>query len=553
MVLWSRVFKRLLLVLAVLAVTVYGVGLADSSIWDANEAFYVETPREMIERGDYINPTFNYEPRINKPVLSYWVVAGLYQIVGVSVGAERVAIAAAALTIMAAAFALARVASPHAAAPILALLGLAANPRFFLFGRRILVDVLLAAFMTLTLLFFALAERYPHRRRLFLLLMYVSGGLGLLTKGPVAAALPALAFLAYLIHFGELRRLRTFMIPTGAVVALAIVAPWYMALHATNGWEPIRSFLVGENIDRFVSGAGGLPRGPFFYLPVIFSDSLPWSLLLPAAVWAWFRERRDSSVDPSRRIRTLLIYWVLVIVTFFSFSTTKQDLYILPIVAAVSVLGADILARGAMTPGRAPFAGVQWGLRAAGLLLACAGAFMAYVFQRAGAAYALNGAVALGVLGIAGGLTTTWLAGRRTGWAAVALTAALVSVNWTLTLRVLPDFERYKPVVPLSETILRHIEPGDRVVQYDMALPSMVFYLQRRVEILDSRETFLATLRESGRIFAIMSEERYEAVKAELGPAACIVERRTRFDLKLREMLDRRPPPAIVLVNTRCG
>ena len=52
--------------------------LADSSIWDANEAFYVETPREMMERGDYINPTFNYEPRINKPVLSYWIVAGSF-------------------------------------------------------------------------------------------------------------------------------------------------------------------------------------------------------------------------------------------------------------------------------------------------------------------------------------------------------------------------------------------------------------------------------------------------------------------------------------------
>ncbi len=44
--------------------------------------------------------------------------------------------------------------------------------------------------MALTLLCFALAERYPERRRLFLLLMYGAVGLGMLTKGPVAAALP---------------------------------------------------------------------------------------------------------------------------------------------------------------------------------------------------------------------------------------------------------------------------------------------------------------------------------------------------------------------------
>ena len=74
------------IVLLAAAVIPYFVKLGDASIWDANEAFYVETPREMIESGDYVNPSFNYEPRFNKPVLSYWIVAGLYQVFGVSVG-----------------------------------------------------------------------------------------------------------------------------------------------------------------------------------------------------------------------------------------------------------------------------------------------------------------------------------------------------------------------------------------------------------------------------------------------------------------------------------
>ena len=61
------------------AILPYFVDLGGSSIWDANEAFYVETPREMMERGDYVSPTFNYQPRLNKPVLSYWIVAGVLQ------------------------------------------------------------------------------------------------------------------------------------------------------------------------------------------------------------------------------------------------------------------------------------------------------------------------------------------------------------------------------------------------------------------------------------------------------------------------------------------
>ena len=92
------------------ACAVYFVALGNSAIWDANEAFYVETPREMLEANDFLNPTFNYLPRFNKPVLSYWIVAAVYQAVGVSVTAQRFAIALGAMIIIACAFVLGRVA-----------------------------------------------------------------------------------------------------------------------------------------------------------------------------------------------------------------------------------------------------------------------------------------------------------------------------------------------------------------------------------------------------------------------------------------------------------
>ena len=64
----------------------------------------METPREMLERGDFISPTFNYLPRLNKPVLSYWIVAAFYKVFGVSVGVQRVPIALAALAMILTAF-----------------------------------------------------------------------------------------------------------------------------------------------------------------------------------------------------------------------------------------------------------------------------------------------------------------------------------------------------------------------------------------------------------------------------------------------------------------
>ena len=153
--------QSLFIALLVVAIIPFFVNLGDASIWDANEAYYVETPREMIERGDWINPSFNYEPRFNKPVLSYWIVGGLYQVFGVSLAVERAAIAGAAVIMLIAVWFMARASSPQPLAPLLATLGLAAGPRFFMFSRRIFVDMAVTAMMTLTLLFFVLAERYP--------------------------------------------------------------------------------------------------------------------------------------------------------------------------------------------------------------------------------------------------------------------------------------------------------------------------------------------------------------------------------------------------------
>src|SRR5918995_3647094 len=103
----SGIRIRVLAGLLVLAAAVYLVALGNSGIWDANEAFYVETPREMLEANDLVNPTFNYLPRFNKPVLSYWIVAAFYQLFGVSVAVQRYAIALGALIIIGCAYILA--------------------------------------------------------------------------------------------------------------------------------------------------------------------------------------------------------------------------------------------------------------------------------------------------------------------------------------------------------------------------------------------------------------------------------------------------------------
>jgi 4-amino-4-deoxy-L-arabinose transferase-like glycosyltransferase len=521
----------------------YFVDLGGTSIWDANEAFYVETPREMLEAHDLINPTFNYLPRFNKPVLSYWIVAGFYRLFGVSVAAQRVPIAIGALVLIACAWLLAQAAGSRAAG-LWAALGLAVDPRLVMFARRIFIDIWISAFMVLTLTCFALAERYPARRRTFLVLMYVSVGLGVLTKGPVAVALPGLAFAIYLAAHRELGRIREMLIPLGVVIVAVIVVPWYAALYHQHGWAQIRSFLITENLERYTAGEGvRQARGAFFYLPVVFSDAFPWSMLLVAAALSWFRRRG--------RIESLLWCWIVAIVGFFSFSAGKQDLYIFPIVPAVAALGGLVLARAVDDAREARAAGVT--LVVTGALLALAGAAVLYVFATAGRVYALQGAVLVGALGVAGGLACAMLAAlRRHQSAAAALVVALIAVNWIFVLRVLPGFERYKPVVPMSETIAGRLRPGDAVAQYQVALPSMVYYLRRHVDQYFDPRPFVDAVRSERRLFAVISDDDYAALAGEIGARTCVVARHPTFNVKLGSVLARQPLPELLLITNDC-
>src|SRR5215217_6029316 len=94
----------ILVVLLTAAILPYWIGIGDSTLWDANEAFYAETPRVMIETGDYVSPSFNASPRFNKPPLTYWIVAISYKIFGVSEWSERLPIVLATMGLIAAAF-----------------------------------------------------------------------------------------------------------------------------------------------------------------------------------------------------------------------------------------------------------------------------------------------------------------------------------------------------------------------------------------------------------------------------------------------------------------
>ena len=555
-----------LIVTLALASAPYFMRLGASSLWDSNEAFYAETPREMIESGDYINPTFNYRGRLNKPPLSYWLVVPFYKLFGVSEAAERLPILLGAMIMIAAAYGLGRVAF-SVDAGLLAAIGLAAAPRFLMFSRRIMIDVYLAMFMTLALLMFMLAERRPERRRLCLIVMYASVGLGIITKGPVAVALPAAALVIYLAIYRELNRLREIMLPMGLIIVAAIVLPWYITIYFQHGWGHIETFILNDNLSRYTQQVWGPRRGFLFYIPVVLGDFFPWSLfLVPSLLFAarvvWPGKRtRTSSASAS----VLFAIWIAVIVVFFSFSRSKEDLYILPIYPAAAALVGGSLAGfiGNARAGQKSF--VRWTTLTLAAILSATGAVILYLLAKGTQPYELAGANVMGCIAVLGGLLAAGAALLDKPRSAILTTAlAVAACNWIFVLWMLPDFERYKPVRSLCEVIASEAGPDALVGYFRASYPSMVFYLRRPIfEYVAVGEPTAARIYEqqeikaafsSGKeVFCVMTAGEYEAIKPELPTQTRVLASHSIFKVKLKGILDRVELTQVVLISNKGG
>ena len=537
--------ERASLLLLLAAVPVFLVALGANSIWDANEAFYVETPRQMVITGDYVNPSFGGEPRFNKPVLSYWLVAGAYRVLGESVATERMVIAAAALVTILATLVIGGAIGGRATGLLAALL-LATAPRFVFFSRRILIDVLVTMFMTAALACFVAAERYPERRRTMLLLMYFAIGGGVLTKGPVALVLPLAAFGAWLVMERRLGDIRRLMLLPGALVVLAVVLPWYVAIYAEHGWNYIHQFVMGENLERFSSPLT-TARSAFFFIPVLLADILlPWAPLVAVPLLtAWRREPDTAASGPIRRA---VWCWVVAIVAAFSFSASKEDLYILPAIPAAAALIADGLVRTAWGEAHR---GIGWVL--VGIALVCLVLSGVILEWFADGYYAIAGATTLSfLLALTGGLALTSLWRRQFVAAILTLACGFILFNYVFVARALPDLERLKPVRPLASVINERGGPASALGFFNMDLPSFVYYTRRPVMKVGDVDSAARFLQEREDPWLVTSTSESDALKLRI-PDACIAAERPLFAAKASDILLRRPPPQVVLLTRGRG
>ncbi len=299
----------------------------------ADEPRYVRIGEEMLLRGEWVTPTLNFAPWLEKPPLLFWIEALSFLFLGVSEWTARLPVALLAmLTVLTCGFFAAKRWRDRTG--LLTIVVLASTPLFFVYGRAASTDMPLVCFFTLAML---AALQATSGRGAWLLLSGTFLALAVLAKGPVALVLFAGIWGSYLIL--TLRLPWRLIHGLAAIACLLLLAvPWFYLVWLENGYNFVATFWLNHHVARFLTSIHHHSQPFWYYLPVLLVGFFPWIAFLGSALRRVYRQGAHFLFEPSTEL--VLWLWTLVPLLFFSASSSKLAGYILPILPPLALLVA---------------------------------------------------------------------------------------------------------------------------------------------------------------------------------------------------------------------
>ena len=304
-----------------------------------HECYVAITAREMLESGDWVMPTCNGEPRLEKTPLSYWLVAGLAKITGkVDEFTARLPSAVfGVLSVIAILYFVNQWLFFRIA--ILSAAVWATSLGYTRYSHNARPEMVLTFFIMLCFLTFYSAVSTKNRKRqvVYMLIFWISCGLANLAKGPAPLPLVLVPLFFYVAVFHRWKQIPKLLPIIGTVVFLAIVLPWPLAIASRMNWD--LAVWKREFVDRFFGAYASGHKPFYYYLPKIFQFMLPWAAFVPFALAAPFY-RVWNKKQP---VMKFLWLWFVVDVAFLTISGGKRQHYIIPAIPAMAVLIAILL------------------------------------------------------------------------------------------------------------------------------------------------------------------------------------------------------------------
>lgn len=510
-----------------LAAVLFFWQLGGHDLWAPDEPYFAEGAREMVVDGEWSVPHVNGQVTTDKPPLFFWLIALVSLPFGeVTSWTARLPSALAGFVTVVLTLRLGRrLAGPRTAA--LAGFMLCSAYLFWEKARWSQTDAVLCCLIWIALTAFEAFRSDDATGRRAGLLFWLALALAVLVKGPVGMLLPLGIVLVTLGLDGELVHLRRFAPVSGPLVFALVVGAW-MFLAQTGGEYSVWGALQEHFIDRGIHGLHH-KQPPWYYLESLPPNLLPWTGLLPGALVLAFRRRSSSD--------RFLLVTVLFVVAFFTVSTEKRGLYVLPAFPALALLMAGLVAAVCRwSEPKTPAVEIdrRWvtvGTGVVGGLLVVAG-LVAPLARDHVEHLSLGMTLGIGTLLVLGGAAVVYLAVRGnslpTVWTlgACAAVAYLSIVTW-----VYPRLEPIKSARPFSERLVEVTAAsraqGFPVVTYGLSnLPEAFAFYTDGVYTwtVGDPADLIAHLERSEQVFAAVDGDVLDRLPSELSERLYVVE-----------------------------
>lgn len=322
---------HVLLLLALCGV-LYFPYLGGTPLFDKGEPREGLAVQDIVQRGEWLFPLKRASAIPSKPPLFHWSAALVYQVTG-ALDETTMRLPSALYATLGVVFIYLLGAKLFGAQ--VGLLGGAILATTMIYQTQAVnarVDMTLCFFVTLSLILFYAIYRGLLRHALWPYVMYLSVACATLSKGPLGIVLPGLAIAVFLVLKRDWKIFFKFALHPGVAMALVLVVGWYGLAISRGGEGFVNRQLLSENVSRFFGGSGH-SHPVYYYLSYLFSLAAPWSLFYPLVFWDWFKRRAESTDD----VRFLQC-WFGVMFVFFSLSSGKRAVYLLPIYPALALL-----------------------------------------------------------------------------------------------------------------------------------------------------------------------------------------------------------------------
>ena len=344
----SRAFVPAWLLLTLFCV----FGLFDHSLWSSNDTREGAMIREMVREGVWVTPVFNGQAYLEKPPLLHWTGVILCRIFGrVNEGLVRLP---AALYGFAALWIIGLWARDlgHERAGLVSAFLCATSVLYFEYARIVLTDMALAFMVVLSLyLFWKAYTAVTHKFVRWLAFLAVSAG-AFYAKGLIGPGLVWVSVGAFLLYRWEWKLIIGLGLAFGVIFVL-VLAPWVTALWHVGGGMPVWPVtdldavkrLLGQSLysvfwenqfGRFLAfNDPNLPLDPYYvhkesvlyYLLSIPVRLIPWTMLVMAALFFWFKPK-----SPATGLASLFVRFALVcMLALLHVSSAKAACYALPL------------------------------------------------------------------------------------------------------------------------------------------------------------------------------------------------------------------------------